>query len=78
MKAKKILLLTWVLMLILAVGFILYAANHPEGNFPWSLSTTYMIYRVYLVIMVSCFVAWLVMKIYYAKSKRKAINKIAQ
>jgi len=78
MKVKKLFLLAWVLMLILAVGFILYAANHPEANFPWSLSTTHMIYRVYLVIMASCFVAWLVMKIYYAKSKRGDISKITQ
>jgi uncharacterized membrane protein (DUF4010 family) len=78
MKAKKILLLTWVLMLILAVGFILYAANHPEGNFPWSLSTTHTIYRIYLAIMASCFAAWLAMKIYYTRSKRGDINKIAQ
>jgi len=69
MKAKKTLLLSWALMLILAVGFILYAANHPEGNFPWSLSTTHMIYKIYLVVMTSCFTAWLVTKIYYARSK---------
>jgi len=69
MKVKKTLLLSWVLMLILAAGFILYAANHPEGNFPWSLSTTYMIYRIYLAIIASCFVAWLIMKIYYERSK---------
>ena len=71
MKVKKILLLSWVLMLILAVGFILYAANHPEGNFPWSLSTTHMIYRIYLTVMTSCFIAWLAIKIRHIYSREK-------
>jgi len=71
MKTKRILLYSWVLMLILAVGFVLYAANHPEGNFPWGLSTTYMIYRIYLAVMTLCFIAWLVIKIRHIYSRVK-------
>lgn len=35
-----------VLMLI-AIAFILYAANNPQAFFPWGNSVTYVIYGVY-------------------------------
>ena len=67
MKLRKVFLLIWVFMLIFAVSFLFYAANHPEGSFPWSLSITYMIYRIYLIMMVLCFITWLVIKIRFNK-----------
>lgn len=38
-------------MLAFAVGFILYAVNHPEGAFPWSNTVTFTIYGIYCGIM---------------------------
>ncbi len=43
-------------MLLIAVGFLWYALNHPEGGFPWSNSVTYAIYSFYIVIMIACFI----------------------
>jgi len=56
MKSKKrIFLNISVAMLIIAVGFLWYALNHPEAGFPWSISVTYGIYRFYIVI-IACFI----------------------
>lgn len=44
-------------LLVVAIGFILYALNHPEFSFPWSNMVTYIIYSVYLVITLLLFIA---------------------
>ena len=63
MKIKRVLFWAWLIMLVVAVGFLLYAVNNPQGHFPWRLSTTYMIYRVYLITIASCFITWLILKL---------------
>lgn len=37
-------------MLAVAVAFVLYALNHPEGFFPWGSGVTYALYAVYAVV----------------------------
>ena len=53
---NKIFLFVSIIMLIIAVGFIFYALNNPQGSFPWSNAITYTIYLFYFVIMVGFFV----------------------
>lgn len=74
MKIRRAFLFAWILMLIGSISFVVYALGHPEGFFPWSLSVTYAIYGIYLVAMITCFAAWLVMTI-RALSQRKNANK---
>ena len=45
------------IMLMVAIGFFIYAINHPEGAFPWSNTMTYTIYGVYLLVMIVLFIA---------------------
>jgi membrane-bound acyltransferase YfiQ involved in biofilm formation len=52
---RKIFLVISISMLLLAIGFIWYALNHPEMSFPWNNNITYSIYLVYIVIMIICF-----------------------
>ena len=56
-KKKIILFITGMAMLLFAVGFVLYAMNHPERSFPWNNGITYIIYFLYIAVMVVCFVA---------------------
>ena len=42
-------------MVVVAIGLLIFALNHPEMSFPWSNSITYVIYAVYLVITVFMF-----------------------
>ena len=53
---RKVFLNISISMLIIAFGFLWYALNHPEGGFPWSISVTYGIYLLYIVIMIACFI----------------------
>lgn len=55
MKKGKIFLGIGCLMVVVAIGFLIFALNHPEMSFPWSNSITYEIYAVYLVITVFMF-----------------------
>ena len=41
-----------------AVGFVVYALNHPEASFPWnSIAISLGLYFFYLVVMMILFVA---------------------
>ena len=42
-------------MIVVAIGFLIFALNHPEMSFPWSNSITYVIYVVYLVAAIIMF-----------------------
>lgn len=39
-------------MLVLAIGFIVFALNHPESAFPWSNTISYIIYGIYTMVMI--------------------------
>lgn len=57
MKSRKRFFLNIsIVMLIITIGFLWYALNHPEGGFPWSNSVTYVIYSFYIFIMIACFI----------------------
>ena len=43
------------LMIVVAIGFLIFALNHPEMSFPWSNRITDVIYAVYLVATVFMF-----------------------
>lgn len=44
-------------MLIVALSFLWYALNHPEGAFPWSNAVTFSLYGIYLIAMLLFFIA---------------------
>ena len=52
MKRKRIFLVIGIIMMALAIGFIVYALNHPEGSFPWNNQITHIIYGGYIAIMI--------------------------
>ena len=44
-------------MLIIAVAFIVFALNHPEMNFPWNNTITWLLYGLYVLVIVVLFIA---------------------
>ena len=64
---KSTSLIIGVVLAVIAVCFVRYAAGHPEASFPWSNRITFMIYGAYV---------WLLLKflvdIPFLSSKRKA------
>ena len=44
-------------LLLAAIGFLLFALFHPEMSFPWSNTITYTLYAGYLLVMVVFFIA---------------------
>ena len=50
---RKTSLIIGVSLLVIAICFIGYAANHPEAAFPWSNKVTFMLYGMY---------SWLIFK----------------
>ncbi len=71
MKKQNYFLIVYIIMQTVMIGFLLYAFRHPEGNFPWSLSTTYTIYIVYLLVMFFSLIAFIVLTIREKKKKEK-------
>ena len=59
-----------VVLAVIAVCFVRYAAGHPEASFPWSNRITFMLYGVYV---------WLLLKflvdIPFLSRKRKALRR---
>lgn len=55
--SKKVSRIAAGIMCVIAVGFFLYAINHPEVGFPWSNMVTYVIYIIYLLVMILLFIA---------------------
>ena len=68
MKAKPFAIIGTV-MLVIAIVFFFYAINHPEGNFPWSYETTWIIYKTYLSVMALNFLTAIIIKIIKAITK---------
>ena len=54
---KKLSRIIATIMLVIALGFIVYAINHPELSWPWSNAVTFTIYGIYLLIMIILFIA---------------------
>ena len=44
-------------MLIIAVAFIMFAANHPEMSFPWNNTITWLLYGLYILVTVMLLIA---------------------
>lgn len=44
-------------MLIIAIVFIIFALNNPQGSFPWSNTVTCLIYGAYVVAMLVLLIA---------------------
>ena len=40
------------IMFLVAIGFVIFALNHPESAFPWSNTVTYLIYGIYVLVMI--------------------------
>lgn len=55
--SKKVSRIISAIMIIAAVIFILYALNHPEAGFPWSIGITYTIYAVYACAVIFLMIA---------------------
>lgn len=62
MKRQNVFILIGCLMLVFAIGFVVYALNHPEGFFPWDNQITYTIYLIYLIATIAMFILAKVMK----------------
>ena len=54
---KKVSRIIATVMLFLAVAFLWYALNHPEGAFPWSNTITFALYRLYIIAMIILYIA---------------------
>ena len=54
---KSISRIIGVIMLIVAVIFIMFALNHPEKNFPWSNTITWLLYGVYFLVTIVLLIA---------------------
>lgn len=54
---KKFSRIIGIVLLALAVAFVIFAFSHPEMNFPWSNTITYLLYGAYLLAMVVLFIA---------------------
>lgn len=39
-----------------AIGFVMYAAGHPELSFPWSVQITHIFYGLYMDVVILLFV----------------------
>ena len=51
-----------IVMLLVFTVFIIYVLGHPEESFPWSNTITYTIYAVWLIVMIVCFIADVIIK----------------
>lgn len=52
-KSTFILPVIGILLYLIAVSFVVFAFNYPQGGFPFPLEITYLIYISYLIIMFS-------------------------
>ena len=82
---SKVLLVIGSLMMVFAIGFVVYALNNPQDSFPWSDVITYSIYALYSIIMICCFALSMVLRkerfdpyeiaFIHDPQKRKTIDK---
>ena len=50
-------------LVVAAIGFVIYAAGHPELSFPWSIQITHILYGLYLDAVVLLFVLAIVLAV---------------
>ena len=43
-------------LVVAAVGFVIYAVGHPEMSFPWSVRITHVLYGLYVDVVILLFV----------------------
>lgn len=43
-------------LVVAAVGFVIYAVGHPEMSFPWSVRITHILYGLYVDVVILLFV----------------------
>lgn len=60
---SKLFLIIGLVMFFLMLAFLFYAANNPQGHFPWSFSVTHTIYRIYIILMIGSFLVSAVLKV---------------
>lgn len=53
---KKRLFIPACVLLVVAVGFIIYALGHPEFSFPWGIQVTHILYGLYVDVVILLFV----------------------
>lgn len=53
---KKQFLIPACVLVVAAIGFIIYAMGHPELSFPWGNQITHILYGLYMVAVVLLFV----------------------
>ena len=44
------------MLVVVAIGFVIYAVGHPELSFPWSIQITHILYGLYVDAVVLLFV----------------------
>ena len=54
---KKVSRIIGSVMLVVAVGFIIFALSNPQASFPWNNVVTYSIYIVYIISMIIFLIA---------------------
>lgn len=55
--SKRVSRITGAVMFLIAIAFVIYALNNPQGSFPWSNTVTYSIYGVYVAVMLVLIIA---------------------
>ena len=55
-EMKKRFFIPACVLVVAAVGFVIYAVGHPEMSFPWSVRITHILYGLYLDAVVLLFV----------------------
>lgn len=68
MDKSNILFIISYILLLIAILFIIFAANNPQMSFIWPLNVSYLIYITYIVTTITIFLAGVVFKI---KTKRR-------
>ena len=47
---KNVLRIIGSIMAVIAIGFVVFALNHPEMSFPWSNTITWVLYGLYAIV----------------------------
>lgn len=47
---KKISRIIGLIMVVIAIGFVVFALNHPEMSFSWSNTITWVLYGLYALV----------------------------
>ena len=47
---KNISRIIGLVMMVIAIGFVVFALNHPEMSFPWSNTITWVLYGFYALV----------------------------